>query len=79
MSGRRARCPGLPETPDVWAVGASFCAPWTPVPDVRDFGRISGGGRMSGLDAGCPGPVGLGVWAAAAVVALGAGCPGPGR
>ena len=26
--------------------------------------------------AGCPGPVGLGVWAAAAVVSPGAGCPG---
>ena len=36
-----------------------------------------GSGRMSGLDAGCPGPVGFGVWAAAAVVAPGAGCPGP--
>ena len=72
MSGRDGRMSGVP---DVRAVGASFCAPWTPVPDVRDLGRISGGGRMSRLDARCP----------VAVVSSadgwpcrspGAGCPG---
>ena len=38
-----------------------------------------GSGRMSGLDAGCPGPVDVGGRASAGVVAPGAGCPGPGR
>ena len=51
-ASRGAGCPGRSQ--DVRADGASFCAPWTQVPDVRDFGRISGGGRMSGLGTGCP-------------------------
>ena len=68
-----ARCPG--RSPDVRADAASFCALKSLVLDVRDLGRISGGGRMSGLDAGCP----------VAVVSSaegwpcrspGAGCPG---
>lgn len=46
------------EGPDVRAVGASFYAPCTTCPDVRAGGRISGAeGRMSGLGAGCLGPV----------------------
>ena len=50
MSGRRAGCPGLPETPDVRALG----------PDVQ-AGRSSlvalwnGEVRISGLGVGCPG------------------------
>ena len=68
-----AGCPG--RSPDVRADAASFCALKSLVLDVRDLGRISGGGRMSGLDAGCP----------VAVVSSevgwpcrspGAGCPG---
>ena len=70
MSGAsgEAGCPGW--GPDVRAGGQNFWMFCSVAPDVRAFGR------MSGLDTGCPGPVGLGVWAAAAVDAPGAGCPG---
>ena len=66
-----AGCPGC--WPDVRADGATFCAPWTLVLDVRDFGRISGEGAR------CPGPVAFGGRAAVVDDAPGAECPGPGR
>ena len=79
MSGRRAGCPGLPEapdvrarTPDVRAGGLNFCGSWCEAPDFRGFGR------MSGLDAGCPGPGDLADLAVGDGEAPGAGCPGLG-
>ena len=76
MSGRRAGCPGLQEGPDVRAGGRMSglvrSASLLSGQGRRISGLLAGfpgWGRMSGLDAGCPGPVGLGVWAAAAVEA----------
>lgn len=96
MSGMGARCPAAHEEPDVrasgqmsglelpdsstlWLEGAGFPGAR---PDVRDLARR----RMSGVNAGCPGPVALGGWAVVAVVVVssgrmsgpGAGCPGLG-